>query len=563
MTDNDKLALLCEFWAHFSTLTDVEFKNGLKSLFEAAVDKYGEAEFKKLVFNGLLLNNYKDLRMIITINDCKTKISEKGCKIQNVQRGSALCKIPKNLLSKIFTFLDEPDLKRQEQLCRDILATARSQNSFHQKHFVFEFTDHCMVYRDLKRYFDNGKYKNIRKLTVIFNHGAIVNWNDNEGTYLKFSDVFPQIETLCIYADRPIRVRTDVYGQFNNLKNVSLNSVDFDDGYWKLYKGLALDIVSIDYDQIGYTYSNLLSLNPKVLSVFDMEPSYYNSNQLNCLEGLRLISFQPRKHSKSRFLCNAPNIQYLSIMGCGGWSDDKPYMDFGKSCNLCNVKEFYLKLEKEWELNFYLLFGWTQQNKPKRIVLDLDPASIAEFMDYNAGTYLLDSLDIIKIIINSTTLTRIFVIFETIINIWYNNGLVVPKHILLIFNIEDNAHESTKEQSLITQFNKIVQSVSKYDKKLKDCETLLLLYNGSDNIIVDEISKIRRPSMKHDSNIRLEVSCKESQISYCHDIKSPFFNQFCFGKKNSVKKASKLHEIFYAEDEIYKIKTKLNYTLSE
>ena len=174
---------------------------------------------------------------------------------------------------------------------------------------------------------------------------------------------------------------------------------------------------------------------------------------------------------------------------------------------------------------------------------------LRSFIDYNLR------LDVLKISISCDYGAELSAIFERISDIWYDNNLVVPRHMLLIFNIEPDVNPH--DISLLHEFEHILKLCSSKDfDRLNGCETLLLLYNA----YTPASHKV--PFFEHESNIILQISNKDSQIACCHGINSPFFNQFCFKNDLKPKVPNELYKTFYGQNEIYEIKRKLNYVNS-
>lgn len=547
---------LIDFYSHFSCLTQNNFKTGWNLLFEAALNKYGEKELKKLIFKNLLLNNYKDERMISTLKYCKSKLkSITNINNKMVQKYSRLGSIPKDLLQKIFRYLSEFELNTEQQVCRDFVGTATSVLSFHKNHFKLIIPSKPEnLCAKLKTYFDDGRYKDISKLIVVIPSGEMDNKYDAVSP--RISDVFPKIETLELLSYQPTRITSTVLGQFKNIKNIFLDSVDisnclFEKSY-EDYEDIHLNIGLNRFRTGGLLRTFvLLSTKIKILSIYDYiinfqvcTPPFKN------LEALRVNWFRA-PDSMSRIVCNAPNMQYLSVYCCQKSLTGGTYSYYRKHCDLNNVKEFHLQLGGKCKIDFCKLFGWTNKNKPKNVLLDITPESVKYIVKYNSLT-LLDRLDVLKVVIKSDKETQMLRIFKGIINIWNKKNLVVPKHILFSFDMDEGGLST----GCLVKFSDIIHYVS--DKlMLKGCQTLLLLYNGSDNI---STGKIGFPLIRHKSNTTLYVSNKESVISCCHGIKSPFFNQFSF--TNSIhKSANKLHEIFYGKQQIklFELKKQLHY----
>lgn len=562
----EPLGRLVDFWSHFSLLKGVDLTNGYMILFENALKHYGENKFKQLIFKNFMVNNYNDLQMINTIRDSKLKL-KKLLNIKNdnkmVQKHSYLGSTPKDLLCKIFRNLKAHELNTVSQVCRDFVGTARSGHSFHNKYFGLKIPANLFLLENkLMTYFNNKTYKHITKLIVSFSYPISLYDEVMSHKYrgLKLSDVFPKIVTLQVEAEEETLISMEfdnnIFGKFEHLKNLFLDKVDFIEP--KKYSNL--DILSIGHIRrisTDYTFDELAQFEVNVLSIYDGGVGYVldgldDQFAHTHLTGLRLTWFRPRKMSKSRLLCNSPNLKYLSVSLCHGPNDPELFVG---NCNLLNVQEFHLKLDEnpvnvklfgKQRIDFYSLFGWTKKRKPQTIVIQLEIETIDYFIDYNLG--LLNSLDVLKISIDCIEGSLLMAIFKDITDIWHDNNLVVPKHMLFIFNLDDSIKDDFKDD-----FKEILKlcSSNNFDR-LKGCETLLLLYNAY----------TLSPLLKHDSNIVLQVSNEESQIACCHGIKSPFFNQFCFDQSLKLKGTNELHQIFYGHNDVYDIKRKLNYVNS-
>ena len=563
----DPLCTVITFFSLFETLSKDKLKEGWTLLLQVGLSKYGEKEFKRIIFNNLIFKNYKDPKMNSLLKDCISKFRILANKIN---KRTGFMQLPSALVCKTFSYLLGNELNKQQQVCREHFINSRKRESFHNSYFKFIIpTDITKLRHLLKIFFDDGRYKKLKKLILSVptkncssrEHIAQCNTFD----YIhRLSDVFPEIKTLQIMCGEYIIISDNFLGKFANLKYIFLHYVGFSNNYWLSYKNKEI---------VLRTHPQLVQLaNVTVLTVCDsgfFEQSKFRDAQ-PILKNLKALEFRyfsgDEWFSKSKYLCNAPNLEYLSLF-C-----PEPVLKYGIfnmpsdwHPNYCNVKEFYFSLECHNNfIDYCQLFGWKNGKKPKNVTFSVKYGSNVTFKYNNiwktrtfmsTNDVLFSNLNILKCVIE-TIPDNMFSEFCSIVD--YFHDIEAPKHILVILKLKKDDKESGVWEAGVLEYNKILNYILN-KVKLEGCETLLTLYDVAPKLHNLDIIE------EHYSHVKIEVTNKESQISYHNGINSVHFNHFSFYPQFNIKDSinpNKLHKIFY-KDKLYDLKKQLNFPNSK